>query len=283
MKSDKPAGIPAAEQTAAPARGFTLIELLVVIAIIAILASLLLPALTSAKRKATRTRCLSNFRQVYIGCSLYAVDFKDWYPIWGGYDAGHPVNEIRGIHYARYIYWGSPNVKVPMAFIPPTTATCLNNLGYPFAGKYIGDGHILFCPSFAPESPLSEYQYSTPAFLSTDASGNARSTILFNPRMVNATNSTLRAYQKVSQSGGHKLFAVDYLSSAGAGMQFDRLGFAHYPAKGWNVLFTDGAARYCQNPDAFALATSPQFVTEQTTACFIRYNTVYDLLEAGEK
>ena len=60
--------------------GFTLVELLVVIAIIAILASLLLPALGNAKESARSVACINSLRQLGMASSLYAVDNDDNYP-----------------------------------------------------------------------------------------------------------------------------------------------------------------------------------------------------------
>ena len=69
--------------------GFTLIELLVVVAIIAVLASMLLPALKRAKDAAKAAACLNNLKQMSVAFHLYRGDYNDWVPPISIYDASN--------------------------------------------------------------------------------------------------------------------------------------------------------------------------------------------------
>jgi prepilin-type N-terminal cleavage/methylation domain-containing protein len=101
-------------------RAFTLIELLVMIAVIAILAALLLPAMAAAKRRAKVTQCQNNFHQVYVASFVYANDYHDYFPIYGGVG-----NSIGWIDDACYVVFNAiteggscPILRLIRAFNP---------------------------------------------------------------------------------------------------------------------------------------------------------------------
>ncbi len=245
---------------------FTLIELLVVIAIIAILAAMLLPVLANAKERGKRTQCISQLRQQYVGCQMYATDSNDTFPIWGGPpDTAHPVNVINAPHYCRYVWVGPGSTKVPKSFEQSAAmGGQFQNMGYLYPGNYLGEGRILYCPSYLNTSPLCAQSYS-PLLTSWDM-GAVRSSYMFNPWVLNpvagGSAGNRRQFEKTSQARGHKIFIMDYLEGTGSPSQgVDHDLIAHWRSQGWNLAFTDGAVSFSKNKQAFDLLLKGQPTT----------------------
>jgi prepilin-type N-terminal cleavage/methylation domain-containing protein/prepilin-type processing-associated H-X9-DG protein len=128
-------------------QGFTLIELLVVIAIIAILASLLLPALARVRGKGRSISCLNNEKQLSLACQLYADDFSDRLP----YNLG--AAEIKQkVSQQQYLNWSSS----VMSWELDADNTNTMQLTEGGLGPYVNRAaHVYRCPS---ESVVSDIQ-----------------------------------------------------------------------------------------------------------------------------
>jgi len=226
--------------------GFTLVELLVVIAIIAVLIAILLPALSTARERAYRIKCLGNLRQIYQAEQIYAVDNKGQYP---------RVRYSPGNTAFFFMMFPEPQPFALNAQHNDVTAGI-----YLLVRAKLLTLEVFLCPSSTqklddedPRSILAHsnfsdrkpYGWSLSYSFAMQYQGNGTKSP-YETQYRHAPNAPAGNAVAADRNDGENRVQTFNPNAPASDMQ--KMNSKNHRGKGQNVVFNDGSGRWCDNP-----------------------------------